>query len=172
MKTIIVSNEYYSVIDLTVEYENWTGEERYAVISDLDQEYIETAFASELSAYTPYVFMSSSFLDVRRDFRNNNKKYEMRCLRKESAFGFKDSETEEHHAEITAPDFVDNWIQSYELRQALMTLTENERDRIIDKYINGMTLEEIGNECNCSPAAVFYSIDNAIKKLKKFYDLT
>ena len=37
MKTIIESNENYSVIDLTLEYENWTGTERYAVIFDLDQ---------------------------------------------------------------------------------------------------------------------------------------
>lgn len=38
MKTITESNENYSIIDLTLEYENWTGTERYAVISDFDQE--------------------------------------------------------------------------------------------------------------------------------------
>lgn len=51
MKTIIVSNEYYSIIDLTLEYKNWTGQEKYAVISSLEQGYIETTFAKELKAY-------------------------------------------------------------------------------------------------------------------------
>ena len=55
MKTIIESNENYSIIDLTLEYENWTGTERYAVISDLDQGYIEEMFASELSEYNEYI---------------------------------------------------------------------------------------------------------------------
>ena len=48
MKTITESNENYSIIDLTLEYENWTGTERYAVISDFDQEYLEQNYSSEL----------------------------------------------------------------------------------------------------------------------------
>ena len=73
MKTIIESNENYSVIDLTLEYENWTGTERYAVISDFEQDYIEKEYSSELSKFKPYLYMTSEFLDVRRNFRN-------RCL--------------------------------------------------------------------------------------------
>lgn len=46
MKTITESNENYSIIDLTLEYENWTGTERYAVISDFDQEYLEQNYSS------------------------------------------------------------------------------------------------------------------------------
>lgn len=161
-----------TVIDLRYEYPNYIGIERYAVISDLDQGYIEEVYSSELVAYKPYIFMTRVFLDIRRDFINNNKKYEMRSLRSESVFNFENSETEAHHSEVATPDFVDKWVQSNELREALMILTENEKDRIVAKYINGMTLEKIGNECDCSPAAVFYSIDKAIKKLKKFYGLT
>lgn len=107
MKTIIESNENYSVIDLTLEYENWTGTERYAVISDFEQDYIEKEYSSELSEFKPYLYMTSEFLDVRRNFRNNNKKYEMRSLRCESVFNFDENETEEHHTEIAFKDFVD-----------------------------------------------------------------
>ena len=55
MKTITESNENYSIIDLTLEYENWAGTERYAVISDFDQEYLEQNYSSELSAFKPYL---------------------------------------------------------------------------------------------------------------------
>lgn len=55
MKTIIESNENYSIIDLTLEYENWTGTERYAVVSDFDHGYLEQNYSSELSAFKPYL---------------------------------------------------------------------------------------------------------------------
>lgn len=132
MKTIIVSNEYYSVIDLTVEYDNWSGQEKYAVISDLAQEYIEEMFASELSEYKPYIYMANAFLDIRRDFRNNNKKSEMRSIRSESLFSFEDSDTETHHTEISVPDFVEQWIENYELKEAIKQLTDKERERLIE----------------------------------------
>ena len=64
MKTIIVSNEYYSIIDLTLEYKNWTGQEKYAVISSLEQGYIETTFAKELKDYKPFIFMNESWRAV------------------------------------------------------------------------------------------------------------
>ena len=47
MKTITESNENYSIIDLTLEYENWTGTERYAVISDFEQGYLEQNYSSD-----------------------------------------------------------------------------------------------------------------------------
>lgn len=62
MKTITESNENYSIIDLTLEYENWAGTERYAVISDFDQEYLEQNYSSELSAFKPYLFMTRNSL--------------------------------------------------------------------------------------------------------------
>ena len=139
MKTIIESNENYSVIDLTLEYENWTGTERYAVISDLDQGYIEEMFASELSEYKPYIYMANAFLDIRRDFRNNNKKYEMRSIRSESVFSFEDSDTETHHKEISIPDFVEQWIENYELKEAIKKLTDKERERLFEYFYKDKT---------------------------------
>ena len=167
MKTIIESNENYSVIDLTLEYENWTGTERYAVISDFEQDYIEKEYSSELSEFKPYLYMTSEFLDVRRNFRNNNKKYEMRSLRCESVFNFDENETEEHHTEIAFKDFVDEWIQNNELKEALISLSDIERERIFEYYIVGKTNEEIGADSGCSEAAVRKSIARGLKKLSK-----
>ena len=170
MKTIIESNENYSVIDLTLEYENWTGTERYAVISDFDQGYIEEMFASELSEYKPYIYMANAFLDIRRDFRNNNKKHEMRSIRSESVFSFEDSDTETHHKEISIPDFVEQWIENYELKEAIKKLTDKERERLFEYFYKDKTLTEIGDKAGCSPRAVKYSIDSAVKKIKTFFD--
>ena len=58
MKTITESNENYSIIDLTLEYENWAGTERYAVISDFDQEYLEQNYSSELTHFKLLIVIS------------------------------------------------------------------------------------------------------------------
>ena len=119
MKTITESNENYSIIDLTLEYENWTGTERYAVISDFDQEYLEQNYSSELSAFKPYLFMTSEFLDVRRNFRNNNKKFEMRELLYHAVYDYQDGITEGANLSLVADDFIDKLIESEELKRAL-----------------------------------------------------
>ena len=172
MKTIIVSNEYYSVIDLTVEYDNWSGTEKYAVISDFDQGYIEKNYSSELSAFKPYLYMTSEFLDIRRNFRNNNKKFEMRELLYHAVYDYQDGITEGANLSLVADDFVDKLIESEELKRALTVLSQTEKERLLKYYIIGKTLSQIGEEQGCSAAAVKYSVDRAIKKLKKFYNLT
>ena len=172
MKTITESNENYSIIDLTLEYENWTGTERYAVIPDFDQEYLEQNYSSELSAFKPYLFMTSEFLDVRRNFRNNNKKFEMRELLYHAVYDYQDGITEGANLSLVADDFVDKLIESGELKRALTVLSQTEKERLLEYHIIGKTLSQIGEEQDCSAAAVKYSVDRAIKKLKKFYNLT
>ena len=103
-------NQECTVIELKYEYPGYTGIEKYAIVSSLSQKEIETRFPEQARSYSPFLVLDISFLDVRRDYRNNNKKYEMRSIRSESVFGFNDSDTETHHKEIYVPDFVEQWI--------------------------------------------------------------
>ena len=163
-------NQECTVIELKYEYPGYTGIEKYAIVSSLSQKEIETRFPEQARSYSPCLVLDISFLDVRRDYRNNNKKYEMRSIRSESVFGFNDSDTETHHKEIYVPDFVEQWIENYELKEAIKQLTDKERDRLIDYFYNDKTLTEIGDKVACSPRAVKYSIDSAIKKIQTFFD--
>ena len=69
-------------------------------------------------------------------------------------------------------DFIDKLIESEELKRALTVLSQTEKERLLEYHIIGKTLSQIGEEQGCSAAAVKYSVDRAIKKLKKFYNLT
>ena len=149
-------NQECTVIELKYEYPGYTGIEKYAIVSSLSQKEIETRFPEQARSYSPFLVLDISFLDVRRDYRNNNKKYEMRSIRSESVFGFNDSDTETHHKEIYV--------------EAIKQLTDKERDRLIDYFYNDKTLTEIGDKVGCSPRAVKYSIDSAIKKIQTFFD--
>ena len=170
MKTIIESNENYSVIDLTLEYENWTGKERYAVISDLSQEYIEELYSSELVLYMPYVFMSSAFLEISNDYKRNEKKFEIRDYLYHSLFEYEDGTTEERNHSLLSSDFVDGWIETQTIKIALSTLKEIERKRVVLRFKDQMTYKEIGEETGCSPRGAKYSVDCAIKKLRSFFE--
>lgn len=116
--------------------------------------------------------MTSEFLDVRRNFRNNNKKFEMRELLYHAVYDYQDGITEGANLSLVADDFVDKLIESEELKRALTVLSQTEKERLLEYHIIGKTLSQIGEEQGCSAAAVKYSVDRAIKKLKKFYNLT
>lgn len=171
MKTIIESNENYSVIDLTLEYENWTGTERYAVVSDLEQSYVESTFASELESYAPYIFMGSSFLDIRRDFKNNDKKFEMRMLRDTTTFDYDSGLFEQEYPEIALPDFSKELCEMIDFEKTLSCLTFIEKKRIIQFCKHQFTISEIAEEEGISKASASRTIARAIKKIKIFLNL-
>ena len=166
MKTIIVSNEHYSVIDLTLEYENWTGTEKYAIVSDLEQGYIESVFANELDEYKPYLFLSEGCLSAFTEYKRNDEKFKFRHRKLHIPFSFEEGDTDNYHDELSVPSFDTEWIVSEEIKYALSFLTEKERSRIVAFYFRGMTLQEIADESNCRFQSVHESIESAKKKLR------
>ena len=165
--TIIISNENYSVIDLAIEYPDWNGEEKYGVITNFTKEFIEDKFCDELKDYKPYIVISENFLEVRRNYRNNEKKFEMRILNYHALYSYEDGVTEVCNQNVYS-DFEDTLIISMELQRVIDMLGEKEADRVTKKFFKKMTLREIGAEEGLSAAAIKYSVDKSLKKLKKF----
>ena len=50
-------------------------------------------------------------------------------------------------------------------------LTPLEKERLIERFYKGKTLNDIANEHNCSVMAIKYSIDSAIKKMRIFFEI-
>lgn len=72
----------------------------------------------------------------------------------EESSKYKINNTETHHKEISIPDFVEQWIENYELKEAIKKLTDKERERLIEYFYKDKTLTEIGDKVGCSPRAV------------------
>lgn len=70
MSKIIESNELYYIIELKGDYKKWIGIEKYAVVTDLEPEYIEMHFADALNQYKPYLFLNS----MERGITMNNRR--------------------------------------------------------------------------------------------------
>lgn len=96
----------------------------------------------------------------------------MRELLYHAVYDYQDGITEGANLSLVADDFVDKLIESEELKRALTVLSQTEKERLLEYHIIGKILSQIGEEQGCSAAAVKYSVDRAIKKLKKFYNLT
>ena len=71
---------------------------------------------------------------------------------------------------ISVEDEVSTKILNEELRQAINTLDEIQKRRIIKYYFYDKTYDEIAKEENCSKVAIKYSIDSAIKNISKKFN--
>ena len=67
----------------------------------------------------------------------------------------------------TTSNFVEKKIINEELRDAISSLPEIQKRRIIKYYFYNKTFEEIAKEEQCSKVAIKYSIDSAIKNISK-----
>ena len=99
------------VINLSYEYPGYTGEEKWAIITDLTEEELSEKYEEIISSYRPFIILSSLFGSVRADFIRNEDKFSKRAKRSISIFDFSE-ETEEHHPEIAANDLEEEAISN------------------------------------------------------------
>lgn len=152
------------------EYPGYTGIEKYFIITDLLQCEFEKKFRVILDSLKPYLLLNKSFLDARRIYRRNYNKHKMRAYRTEDIFGYVDSETELHNKEL----LVNSLFVEYETRQkameielALDSLTEIQKRRIIMRFYESRTYEEIAQIEEVCINAVKDSIERALVVLRK-----
>ena len=61
-------------------------------------------------------------------------------------------------------------IMTEQLYRAIHELPQKQKRRLIMHYFEGMTFQKIASKEGCSIRAVEYSVHNAIRKLKKFFE--
>ena len=156
------------VIETKYEYPQYTGVEKWIIITDLTEEELNCKYAEQIAPLKPYIILSRSFGEVRNDFRRNEKKHHMRAVRSGHAFDFSE-ETEEHHTEIATNDLEEDFLyreEIEELRNAIQLLTQTQRERLIKFFFEGKSSRVIAKEEGVAYSAVDKSIAAAIKNLK------
>ena len=160
------------VIETKYEYPQYTGVEKWIIITDLTEEELNGKYAEQIAPLKPYIILSRSFGEVRKDFRRNEKKHHMRAVRSGHAFDFSE-ETEEHHTEIATNDLEEDFLlreEIEELRNAIQLLTQTQRERLIKFFFEGKSSRVIAKEEGVAYSAVDKSIAAAIKNLKNILD--
>ena len=95
------------LINLRYEYTNYTGKEKWAVVTELTEKELRDKYPDIIKRYTPFVLLSVAQGKVITEYQNIEAKERMRKLRTGHIFDVNDGEFEEHHPELTIePDFV------------------------------------------------------------------
>ncbi len=176
-KLIIKKNEIeikFEIIDLKFEYENYSGTEKYAIVTDLTNEEIQQKYSDDLNVYAPYILLTLKQGEAITEYQNYEAKERMRNLRFGNAFDIDDGEFEEHHPEVAVnEDFLEQIILKDNIRtlhKSILNLPEVQRQRIISYFFKGKSYVEIANEEDIVPNSVRASVLVAIKNLKKVFD--
>lgn len=158
------------LLDPEKEYPGYTGSEKCFIVTDLSQNEFERKYRPFLKKLRPYLLVDKSFLAVRSTYRRNYNKHKMRAYRTEDIFGYVDSTTEMHNKELV----VNSLLVEYETREkakeiesALDSLTETQKRRIVMRFYECRTYEEIAEIEGVSINAVIDSIDRALAILRK-----
>ena len=135
-------------------------------------------YAAQLGEYRPYIVLSPAFGEIRAEFVRNEKKHAMRQQRSENLFGY-DEKTELLNPECQVQDYLTDIIAKSDeehekslLLDAMSTLTETEKSRIVQHYCFGLSEREIAEQEGKSKNAVHLSLCSGIKKLKEFFKTT
>lgn len=159
------------VINLKYEYEEYSGKEQWAVISELTEEEILEKYKPLVQEYIPFLVLPPIYGEVRQQFRRNENKHYMRMVR--GHIYSLEEDLEEHHLEAAVEDCAAQVFakeQSRELWKAINSLNEIQRKRLIAYYFEGKTYREIADEEGVDHKAVVRSVAIALKNLRIFLE--
>lgn len=171
-------NKDCKVINIRYEYEGYSGTERYIIASCLTEKEIWNKYPKQAKLYAPFVKVDLSFIEVRQKYLNNEDKFCKRAKRTQDIFNFDDTAAV-FHKELLVNDFVlesineeKEWELLSTLYKAFDTLTEKQKSRVVKYYVKDKTLRDIAEEENVKYQTINESLEEAIKKLKKFFQNT
>ena len=163
--------EECKVINMKYEYNGYTGNEQWAIISELTEDEILEKYLPLLSGYFPFIVLTPAFGEVRDEFRRNEKKHRMRYIRSVDSYNLEDGDIELYHPELISNDFERQFFKRVEaqaLHNAIALLKPIQKERLIKYYFEGKSTRLIAKDEGVSHQIVSKSISAALNNLKNF----
>ena len=139
----------YKIIDLAKEYEGFTGDTQYAIVTDLTEEELEARYGEELTNFRPFVILSGEMDNVINEHKSNEEKHKQRQRRSEILFDCT-NDYDSIYRLLSVDDAITQTIKESERkrflefgRAALMSLTDTQRRYLVLHYYYGKSLSEI-----------------------------
>ena len=173
------------LINLQYEYSGYTGNERWAIITELSEEELFAKYPDVIKRYIPFVLLSVTQGEVIYESKRNDDKYEKRNKRTVDAYGYEDDISQLFHKELIVP-YIDpieaeenarldeerknqRTLEIVKVRKVLSMLQPIQKQRLLKHLIEGKSAREIAKEEGTYHSSVTKSINAAIKNFKKFY---
>ena len=174
------------LINLRYEYTNYTGKEKWAVVTELTEKELREKYPDIIKRYTPFVLLSMAQGEVINEADRNDDKYEKRAKRTLDVYGYEDDISEQFHRELITP-FADPFEQAEEkqleiekeqlsrmeiakVRKVLEMMKPIQKERLCKVVLLGLSSRKIAQEEGVNYSAVDKSIAAAIKNFKKYYE--
>ncbi|MBR3993666.1 MAG: sigma-70 family RNA polymerase sigma factor [Clostridia bacterium] len=161
------------VINLKYEYEGYSEDIQWAIVTELSEEELMQKYSDEIQQYIPFVRLSVSQGEVFEAGTRYENKCRMREVRTGCSFDISDEEFAKYHHELIVNDTEESLVKKEELKmleKALSTLSDVQRSRIYKHFFLQMTYSEISKEEGVNRSSIRESIEQTLKKLKKFYE--
>lgn len=120
------------------EYPGWTGTEKFIIVTDLSEEVVKEKYPKVLAEMKPYLIISNAIGKIRKEENNRERNHQRLAKKYESNFSF-DDDTENCHEELVNCKEMELAQLSIDMKEALTTLTDVERRRIVLHYYEGLT---------------------------------
>lgn len=174
------------LINLRYEYTNYTGKEKWAVVTELTKKELRKKYPDIVKRYTPFVLLSMAQGEVINESDRNDDKYEKRAKRTLDVYGYEDDISEQFHRELITA-FADPFEQAEEeqlkiekeqlrrmeiakVRKVLEMMKPIQKERLCKVVLLGLSSRKIAQEEGVNYSAVDKSIAAAIKNFKKYYE--
>lgn len=174
------------LINLRYEYTNYTGKEKWAVVTELTEKELRKKYPDIIKRYTPFVLLSMAQGEVINEADRNDDKYKKRAKRTLDVYGYEDDISEQFHRELITP-FADPFEQAEEerleiereqlrrmeiakVRKVLAMMKPIQKERLCKVVLLGLSSRKIAQEEGINYSAVDKSIAAAIKNFKKYYE--
>ncbi len=155
------------VIKLESEYDGYTGEERYAIITDLPRSELHKRYSSELKRFKPYVVLSREMGLAMKEMSQNEDKFLHRSLRGDIYISCCDRDEATIQA-LTVEDEQTKCEKTWAeqrleeiYKNALESATPQQRRHWILHFINGISFSEIAAKEHKSIPTIYFSCKNA-----------
>lgn len=168
------------LINLKYEYQGYTGDEQWAIVSELTEQEIFLKYPEEAGQYVPFVLLSVEQGEVIKDYIQIEDRYRKRQVNNEDAFGYDDDLTQGFHNEAAVPDFIEQQEidEYYQMRaelkmellaKAIASLTEKQKKYLTLRYLYQKSAREIAREEGIAHQVIDRHILAGVKKFEKIF---
>ena len=165
------------IINLATEYKGYTGTERYAIVTDLSEEELNSRYGEEIKPYRPFVILTRQMGLAIRIHQRNEDKYKKRnargtrtitCVEEdESSINSLAVEDEQTVRDAEAEEAEASRRINTVSKKALVELTALQRKYLIRHFVDKKSYREIGKEEGKSKETIRIICKAALKKYIK-----
>ena len=164
-------SEVCKVINLKNEYNgatSYVGSELFAIVTDLTEAELESAFQQDLNQYRPFVIITPAMYEVIAESNRNDEREQKRAYRYHDAFAIDDErapvDPSSDPATLAESDDTYNHIIN-----EMMNLPGRQGQRMYQHYVLGLSVDEIAVSEGVTAASVYESLSRAKKAIHKVF---